>query len=44
MLPKKKDLVAEEALRKINSVHDNVQKSADFAQLAFDLARDAKNR
>lgn len=44
MLLKEKDLVAEEALNKINSVHGNVQKSADLAQLAFDMASDAKNR
>jgi len=44
MLLKEKDLVAEEALNQINSVHAHVQKSSDLAQQAFDMAKDAKER
>ena len=31
-------------LNKINSVHNSVQKAADLAQQAFDMANDAKYR
>merc|ERR1712242_411982 len=44
VLLKRKDLEAEEALNKINSVHNSVQKAADLAQQAFDMANDAKSR
>jgi chromosome segregation ATPase len=44
MLLKEKDLVAEEALNKISSVHGNVEKSSELAQMAYDMAYDAKNR
>lgn len=43
-LLKQKDLEAEEALNKINSVHNSVQKAAELAQQAFDSANDAKAR
>ena len=43
-LLRKKDLDAEEALNKINTVKANVQSSTDLAQLAYDTASDAKNR
>ena len=43
-LLKKKDLEAEEALNKINSVHNSVQQAAELAQQAFDKANDAKSR
>merc|ERR1712198_172355 len=43
-LLKNKYLEAEEALNKINSVHNSVTKAADQAQTAFDMANDAKSR
>merc|ERR1712045_969524 len=44
VLLKRKDLEAEEALNKINSVHNSVQRAAEIAQQAFDIANDAKSR
>merc|ERR1740123_2513509 len=44
MLLKEKDLVAEEALNKINSVHSSVQRALDLAQNAHDAADDARER
>ena len=43
-LLREKDLVAEEALNKINSVHSSVQRALDLAQNAHDAADDARER
>jgi len=43
-LLKKKDLEAEEALNKINTVRQKVDESKDLAQIAFDISSDAKSR
>jgi len=41
---REKDLMAEEALNSINSVHNSVLSSADLAQIAYDRSSEAKNR
>lgn len=41
---REKDLLAEEALNNINSVHNSVLSSADLAQIAYDRSSEAKNR